>query len=215
MELTIEQALGDQWAMFYHSHWPVQDLVPVCTLEDSIERVNRQLQHSRDLKTWEPGYQDEAARLLRVNWMYQRLSTEPIRKPVLVHEHDETWIVDCGDTRLMSLKLLSDSGTVGVVVTVPRQRSDRYLDWQQIHTNRELKRATGFRSDAGIQLRPATGNYAIEWLEIGDQTTAHHLHNVDQRVAMMQCYIDEQADRDFEFSIEWARSTIAWDDYIK
>ena len=214
MELTIEQALGDQWAMFYHPQWPVEDLLPVCTLEDGIERVNHQLQSSRDLKTWGLGYQDEVARLLWVNWIYQRLGTEPIRKPVLVHEYDDTWIVDCGDTRLMSLKLLLDPGTVGVVVTVPKERSDRYIDWQQIYTNKDLITATGFRSDAGILLRQATGNYAIEWLEIGDQTTTHHLHNVDQRVAMMQVYINEQAD-DFEFSTDWAKSAIVWEDYIK
>ena len=105
MELTIEQALGAQWAMFYHPQWPVEDLLPVCTLEDSIERVNHQLRRNRDLTTWDPAFQDEAARLLWVNWIYQRLGTEPIRKPVLVHEHDDTLMVDCGDTRLMSLKL--------------------------------------------------------------------------------------------------------------
>jgi hypothetical protein len=122
----------------------------------------------------------------------------------------------------MSLKLLLDPGTVGVVVTVPKERSDKYIDWQQIYTNKDLIKATGFRSDAGILLRQATGNYAIEWLEIGDQTTAHHLHNVDQRVDMMQQYINEQADRtrhvtdiDFEFSTDWARSVIDWEDYVK
>ena len=214
MELTIEQALGDQWAMFYHPQWPVEDLLPVCTLEDSIERVNHQLRRNRDLTTWDPAFQDEAARLLWVNWIYQRLGTEPIRKPVLVHEHDDTLMVDCGDTRLMSLKLLLDPGTVGVVVTVSKERSDRYIDWQQIYTNKDLITATGFRSDAGILLRQATGDYAIEWLEIGDHTTAHHLHNVDQRVAMMQVYINEQADA-FEFSTDWAKSVIVWEDYIK
>lgn len=214
MELTIEQSLGAQWAMFYHPQWPVQDLLPVCTLEDSIERVNHQLENSRDLKTWDPAFQDEVARLLWVNWIYQRLGTEPIRKPVLVHEHLGQLIVDCGDTRLMSLALLLDPGTVSVVITVPKEHSDQYADWQQIHTNRDLKRATGFRNDASILLRQATGNYAIEWLEIGDQTTAHHLHNVDQRIDMMQAYINEQAN-DFEFSTDWARSGIVWDDYIK
>ena len=214
MELTIEQSLGAQWAMFYHPQWPVEDLLPVCTLEDSIERVNHQLRRNRDLTTWDPAFQDEAARLLWVNWIYQRLGTEPIRKPVLVHEHDDTLMVDCGDTRLMSLKLLLDPGTVGVVVTVPKERSDRYIDWQQIYTNKDLITATGFRSDAGILLRQATGDYAIEWLEIGDQTTTHHLHNVDQRVAMMQSYINEQPIH-FEFSTDWAKSAIAWNDYIK
>jgi hypothetical protein len=214
MELTIEQALGDQWTMFYHPQWPIQDLLPVCTLEDSVERVNHQLQLSRNLSTWASGHQDEIARLLWVNWIYQRLGTEPIRKPVLVHEHNDRLMVDCGDTRLMSLNLLSDPVAVGVVVTVPRSRRDQYAAWQQIHTNQDLKQATGFGPNAVILLRQATGDYAIEWLEIGDQSTAHHLHNVDQRVAMMQCYINEQAS-DFEFSTDWAKSAITWDDYVK
>jgi hypothetical protein len=116
MELTIEQALGDQWAMFYHSQWPVEDLQPVCTLEQSVRTVNQQLQSVRDLTQWKYAHQDEIARLLWVNWMYQRLSAEPIRKPVLVHKQDNKLVVDCGDTRLMSLNLLPDPGTVSVLV---------------------------------------------------------------------------------------------------
>ena len=214
MELTIEQALSDQWAMFYHPTWPAELLLPVCTLEQSVAIVNHQLQLSRNLTTWGPGYRDEAARLLWVNWIYQQFGTEPIRKPVLVHEHNDQLIVDCGDTRLMSLKLRSDPGTVGVVVTVPRERDSQYAAWQQIRTNQDLKQATGFGPNAIILLRQATGNYAIEWLEIGDQTTAHHLHNIDQRVAMMQSYINEQPIH-FEFSTDWAKCAIAWNDYIK
>ena len=64
MELTIEQALGDQWAMFYHSQWPVEDLQPVCTLEQSVRTVNQQLQSVRDLSQWKYAHQDEIARLL-------------------------------------------------------------------------------------------------------------------------------------------------------
>jgi hypothetical protein len=64
MELTIEQALGNQWAMFYHSQWPVEDLQPVCTLEQSMRTVNQQLQSVRDLSQWKYAHQDEIARLL-------------------------------------------------------------------------------------------------------------------------------------------------------
>jgi hypothetical protein len=214
MELTIEQALGNQWAMFYHPQWPVEDLLPGCTLEQSVSTTNQQLQTGRIINAWPYAYQDEIARLLWVNWMYQRLNTEPIRKPVLVHEQDGKLLVNCGDTRLMSLKLLSDPGTVGVLVTVPQDQNSKYADWRQIHTNRDLIRATGFSRSANIFLRAATENYAIEWLEIGDHTTAHHLHDVDQRVAMMQRYIDTQEDT-FEFSVDWARSYINWDIYAR
>ena len=213
MELTIEQALGDQWAMFYHTQWPAENLQPVCTLPQSVYTVNQQLVHSRNITTWNPAYQDEIARLLWVNWMYQRLGAEPIRKPILVHQEQDQFVVDCGDTRLMALSLLLDPGTVSVIVVVPIAQVGEYANWQQIHTNRDLVRATGFGRGAGIALRvSATGR--IEWLEIGDHTTAHHLHDVDQRVAMMQRYVDTQEDT-FEFSIDWARSHVNWDIYAR
>lgn len=213
MELTIEQALGNQWAMFYHPQWPAEDLQPVCTLPQSVHTVNQQLAHSRNITTWNPAYQDEIARLLWVNWMYQRLGTEPIRKPILVHQEQDQFVIDCGDTRLMALSLLLDPGTVSVVVVVPISQVGEYADWRQIHTNRDLVRATGFGRGAGIALRvSATGR--IEWLEIGDHTTAHHLHDVDQRVSMLQQYLDSMP-ADFVFSVDWARAVVDWDSYTK
>ena len=213
MELTIEQALGNQWAMFYHAQWPVEDLQPVCTLPQSVHTVNQQLAHSRNITTWNPAYQDEIARLLWVNWMYQRLGTEPIRKPILVHQEQVQFVIDCGDTRLMALSLLLDPGTVSVIVVVPIAQVGEYSEWRQIHTNRDLVRATGFGRGANIALRvSATGR--IEWLEIGDHTTTHHLHDVDQRIAMMQRYVNTQEDT-FEFSVDWARSYINWGIYAR
>jgi hypothetical protein len=40
------------------------------------------------------------------------------------------------------------------------------------------------------------------------------LHDVDQRVTMMQRYIDTQSNT-FEFSVDWARSYIDWDIYAR
>lgn len=208
MNYTIEQALGTEYAMFYHSAIPVNNLTPVCTLQRVVEVVNNELEYNnRNLLSY------EAARLMRANWIYQRLSTEPIRKPVLVHREQNQLVVDCGDTRLMVLNLLPDPGTVSAVVVIPIAQATEYTDWQQIHTNRDLIQATGFGNSAGIALRTGTTG-AIEWLEIGDHTTAHHLHDVDQRINMMQRYIDTQEDT-FKFSVEWTRSYINWDSYAK
>jgi hypothetical protein len=214
MELTIEQALGDQWAMFYHPQWPAEDLQPVCTLQRTVEVVNNELHYNnRNLFSWPAMKQDEAARLMRANWIYQRLGSEAIRKPILAHQENNQLIVDCGDTRLMALNLLLDPGTVSVVVVVPISQAGEYSNWRQIHTNRDLIRATGFGRDAGIAVRVNTDG-RIEWLEIGDHTTAHHLHDVDQRVTMMQRYIDTQSNT-FEFSVDWARSYINWEIYAR
>ena len=214
MELTIEQALGDQWAMFYHAQWPAENLQPVCTLQRTVEVVNNELQYNnRNLLSWPAMKQDEAARLMRANWIYQRLGTEPIRKPILAHQENNQLVVDCGDTRLMALNLLPDPGTVSVVVVVSISQVGEYSNWRQIHTNRDLMRATGFGRGADIALRVNISG-RIEWLEIGDHTTAHHLHDVDQRVAMMQRYVDTQEDT-FEFSTDWARNHVNWDIYAR
>jgi hypothetical protein len=212
MQITIEQALGSKYLMFYHAAWPVDLLTPVCTLNQCVDSVNHDIAtNGKDLQQWNSAQQDAAARLLRVNWIYQRLGVEPIRKPVLTHWHHGKHIVDCGDTRLMALNLLLDPGTVSVVVTVPVQHAARFSDWDPIRTNQDLIRASSFGSAAQVFVRPGT-EQAIEWLEIGDHTTAHHLHSVDLRVSMMQNYLDQQP-RDFEFSVAWARSYINWDHY--
>jgi hypothetical protein len=212
MNSTIEQALGDQYLMFYHAQWPVDLLTPGCTIEQSVKIVNSELKYnSRDLMSWPAMKQDEAARLMRANWIYQRLGAEPIRKPVLTHWHNEQHIVDCGDTRLMALNLLLDPGTVSVVTTVPVEHADQFSDWTPVHTNQDLIQITGFSNTANVLVRSGT-EQAIEWLEIGDHTTAHHLHSVDQRVSMMQNYLNQQP-ADFEFSVDWARSYINWQHY--
>lgn len=211
MNSTIEQALGNRYLMFYHAQWPVDLLAPVCTLQRTIEVFNNELRYnSRMLHQWPAMKQDEAARLMRANWIYQRLGVEPIRKPILTHLEADQHVVDCGDTRLMALNLLLDPGTVGVVCTVPLSQADQFDDWVPVRTNQDLIDVSGFNSNATVMVRPGT-NQAIEWLEIGDDTTAHHLHDVDQRVSMMQNYLDQHPGTVFD--THWARSYIDWNRY--
>ena len=212
MNSTIEHALGSQHLMFYHAAWPVDLLTPIRTLSQCVDDVNRHIAvQGKNLYQWSSAQQDAIARLLWVNWIYQRLGAEPIRKPILTHWHRGQHIVDCGDTRLMALNLLLDPGTVGVTVTVLAEHADQFSAWDPIHTNQDLIRATGFSETVQVFVRPGT-KQAIEWLEIGDHTTAHHLHSVDLRVNMMQNYLNQQP-VDFEFSVDWARSYINWDHY--
>ena len=211
MNLTIEQALGNRYLMFYHAQWPVDLLNPVCVLSQCINTVNQYIKvHSKDLSQWTHEQQDAVARLLWVNWIYQNLGVEPIRKPVLTHLEAGQHVVDCGDTRLMALNLLINPGTVGVACTVPVYQSDQFNDWTPIRSNQDLIDVSGFGDDATVLVRAGT-DQAIEWLEIGDNTTAHHLHSIDQRVSMMQNYLDRYPDT--VFNTEWARSYINWNSY--
>jgi hypothetical protein len=209
----IAKMLGERYAMFYHVGMSVQELSPMQTLDKSIEIVNTHMkQHGRNLLSWEPGLQDEISRLVNVNWIYQKLPLEPIKKPILVYQQDRKYHVICGDTRLMALSLCSDPPQVSVVITTPRESVSEFLDWIPIASGAELIGHVGLDpGSAAIYYTPADAdkNYAVSWLEIGDNNTAMHLHDINQKLNMMQQYLDQQAS-DFEFSMSWAKQPIKW-----
>ena len=209
----ITKMLGERYAMFYHVGMSVQELCPMQTLNKSIEIVNSHMkQHGRNLCAWEPGLQDEISRLVNVNWIYQKLPREPIKKPILVYQQDRKYHVICGDTRLMALSLCSDPPRVSVVITTPCESAGEFLDWIPITSDAELIGHLGLDpGSAAIYYTPAEEdkNYAVSWLEIGDNNTATHLHDINQKLNMMQQYLDQQAS-DFEFSVSWAKLPIKW-----
>jgi len=207
----IQQALGTDYAMYYHPNIPISALTPQQTLDQSIDTVNTRIaQDGVDIMTWHPGFQDEVTRLLNVNWIFQRFGQEPIRKPILVHRLLDQYIVDCGDTRLMALQLLDNPPTVSTVITC-RRHDNNYTDWLPIHTESDLIKYTGL-DDGAIYLRACQNDWAIEWLEIGNATTAHHLHNLDDKLTMMQNYLKDQLGN-FIFTPAWARTSIDWNQY--
>lgn len=209
MSDIITDCLNDRWAMFYTPSMPVDQLTSVQTLEKSIELVNQTLeQQGAKLTQWSAGMQDEIARLLWVNWIYSRLDVEPIRKPILTHYVNNKFYVDCGDTRLMSLRLYDPKANVPVLATCDTQDQDQFSTWTKINNSLELKSATGFGQDAVVLATPAV-DWCLYWLEIGDHTTSHHLHSIDQRLTMMQRYLDQQP-ISFKFSVDWVKETIHW-----
>jgi hypothetical protein len=175
--------------------------------------VNQALDlHGTNLLSWPAGLQDEITRLLWVNYFYQNLNKEPIRKPLLIHRQNEQYMVDCGDTRLMTLQLNSEISTVSVVITCTASDAVQYNTWQQINNDQDLIRLVQFdANNTTILVTPArTGaDYRLDWLEIGDQSTGHHLHSIDLRLTMMQNYLDAQV-TNFKFDTEWVRLPVDW-----
>ena len=212
MSDIITNCLGTHWAMFYIRFMPISSLTSLQTLEKSLLLVNQNLiTLGKKLDLWEAGAQDEICRLLWVNWIYQRLSFEPIRKPILVHYQLGNYHVDCGDTRLMSLRLYNPNAQVPVIATCRLKDLDHFNLWVRLYNANDLKTVCGFSQDACVLATPGK-DQCLYWLEIGDSTTAHHLHSVDQRLLMMQQYINQQP-VNFQFTKEWATSSINWADY--
>lgn len=191
--------------MFYKTEVDPRSLTLGQSLENSLRHVNYCLRTlGSNIAEWPWGDQDEATRLVRVNWIYHNLQHEPIRKPILTdHCHN----VICGDTRLMALFLLKDLPTVNVVMVCPIHMQDQYNQWIRICNNQDLIQATNFQPDAHVLVQADSDG--ISWLEIGDQSTAHHLHDHATRVAMMTNYLKNQP-ADFEISKQWCTDSIDW-----
>jgi hypothetical protein len=216
MTSTISQILGANYAMFYHPGLPVDAFTPVQTLDHSVKISNDLLnQFGRDFSLWDRRHHDTIAQLMNANWICQRLATEPIRKPILVHQHNEQLVVDCGDTRIMSLSAIDHPPNLSAIITVQNQQADQYADWIPIKTNQDLIGLCGFDPDhTGILLTAAEPDldWCIAWLEIGDLSTSHHLHDINARVSMLQAWIWDQP-LDFKFSTGWVSEPIDWARY--
>lgn len=214
MDDIITNALGDQYAMFYHPRVSTRDLKPLQTLANCCQLINQEIDRSgTNIYSWNVSLQDEAARLMRINWIYQRLAQEPIRKPVLAHAEGQSLIVDCGDTRLCAVNALPDEQFVAALVTCRIDQVDQFQSWVRVYNKDDVLKITGFAKDAVLLVRTGWPKLAIEWMEIGDQSTSHHLHDVDLRVKMMQTWLELQTP-DFRFTPQWVYETIDWEGLV-
>jgi hypothetical protein len=116
----------------------------------------------------------------------------------------------------MTLQLNPEISTVSVVITCTASDAVRYQDWQQITSDSDLIRLTRFDTNNTtilVTTTPPGTDYGIEWLEIGDHSTGHHLHSIDLRLSMMQNYLDAQV-TNFKFDTEWVRSPVDWLEFV-
>ena len=209
----IQQVLGDQYAMFHYNGIDSSQLVPYQTLSQYIQSVNQALElHGRYFNTWPTWLRDRMAKLVRAHVIYQRLPIEPIRKPILVHQKDNQFIVDCGDTRLMALSQLPNPTLVSVLLTCRVSAVHQYQHWTRIHNVADLSACTGLVLNSNRVKATTTSpdlDYALTWIELGDYSTAHHLHDPQQRLSMMQQYLDQQP-QNFQFGEDWLLKEINW-----
>jgi hypothetical protein len=209
-EILIED-IKDFWV--FYTMLPVTQLTPVQTLEQSIKQTNMCIDcHGRDTAVWPEYAQNEIARLVWVNWIVNNLKFEPIRKPVLVHRDRDQLLVDCGDTRIMAATLHNTNASLPVITTCRPSVASVYQTWTRILSNQQLFEILNFDpKHAKILVRhaPTDSDYAFDWMEISDQSTAHHWHDETQRRNTIQRYLNQQSNS-FYFSKEWVLESIDW-----
>ena len=211
---SIEKELGTKYLMFYNPALALTDILPGLSYTQAQEQINTCLKiHGKNFDQWHPGTRNTLARIMRANWIYQRLPLEPIKKPLLVRREDSKFRILCGDTRFMTMTADQSMQSVSVILTCPVSDNNYYKNWIQIINNQDLVSACDFDPEL-CQIHVNKSNntdYAIEWLEIGDNSTSHHLHDFDLRLNSMKIYLDQQAE-DFEFPCDWIKTPINWVD---
>lgn len=205
MTQFIEHALGSLYSMYYTDRIEIARFTPVATLDQSLTTVNNGLEKFGScLLHWPESMQDEIARLVNVKVIYKNLPTAPIRKPILFHSENNKFIVDCGDTRLMALSLLGDPPLVPAITTCLKGAEQQFVHWQEIKNNRDLIKACGFKDHAQILYEKSTvENYAISWLEIGDDTTSALMYHDKQRALDVAQNVIDNKRKLFKFDIAW------------
>lgn len=172
----------------YLPNYPVDYLHPIRDLDQMILEANS-------------GMPDALANSVRLNWMVKNLRTQPMRKPIFV---DDQFRVVVGDTRLMAVKLLGIK-TVNVLAQL------REPQGTVITTLDQLKNICGFNLDAELMWHPGDRNIlcqSVEWFEIADASTGDHMHDEQQRLVMINDYL--QAHPGFEFTPQWYQLPIDW-----
>jgi hypothetical protein len=115
----------------------------------------------------------------------------------------------------MAVSALNYPPALSAVITVRKELAHEYSDWIPVYTNTDLIRLCGFDETSSVilfTLAEPGQNWCINWLEIGDHSTKHHLHNTNTAVNMLQQWLRDQAD-DFCFSTDWICQPVDWAKY--
>jgi hypothetical protein len=195
--------------LFYNPVAPINGIVPLINLSQLIRLCNYTMKKTaQDL---DPGAENELARIVRVNFMCNNLLKNKLKiiKPLFLEANGFSLITVQGDTRLMAAELCGLT-TVACLVKVPLTYQNLFPGWILVKDVNHLSQLTNF-DVTEIQIRYQE-NKNIDQIEFSSATTAHHMHDFDQRLRMIKNYIKQQP-KTFEFSREWCRLPINWAEF--
>jgi len=162
---------------------PREWIRPLRTVDEMIEQARR-------------GEGDAPANMVRLNWMVQDLQTNPMRKPIFLNDD---WQTIVGDTRIMAADILGWRDLpVMLQSDIPRGEVVQDLS------------VCGLEGCEVITNPPGRDIFRepVEWLEIVDPASEHHMHDEQERAAKMHRYL--AANTGTVFTREWLSVPIDW-----
>ena len=142
------------------------------------------------------GEGDAPANMVRLNWMVQDLRTNSMRKPIFL---DRDWRTIVGDTRVMAADILGWHHLPAMI----------QYDTPLGHVVQDLS-VCGLDGCEILTNPPGRDIFSepVEWVEIVDPASEHHMHDEQERAAKMDRYL--AANPDVVFTREWLARPVDW-----
>lgn len=205
---------SENYSVFY-STVKLDQLCPTQTLTRTIELGNQYIDNFRSNSIIPDFAYNELARLIWLNWMYDHFKTNTIVKPILIHQHNNNFIVDCGDTRIMAMSLHNNFIDLPVLLTIKNNFAQQFGKWLKIESNNQLFSLLDLdhlQSNLIIQKTKADDTHAWCWYDISTEINGQHWRNEPLRLKTLKNYLNT-CEKHFEFTENWIRSSIHWPSY--
>ena len=135
---------------------------------------------------------------MRLNWMVKDINENGMLKPIVV---DNNWQTIVGDTRLMAADLLQWD-------QVPVLAQLEQPETQVISCEQELVTYCTVHTPCTPNQR-SLFTEPVDWVDFDMPQSRDHWHDADQRLDLMQQYLDSQSEN-FVFDLAWYRSSVDW-----
>jgi hypothetical protein len=197
---------NQSYCLLYNPQFEINSITPVINLDQLIGLCNYTV--SRTEHDLDPGAENELARILRLNWIYNDLQANCLKivKPLFLSLQAFNLVTVQGDTRLMAANLCHLT-RVPCLVSVPVFYKDLFANWTVVENIQHLGQLTNF--DPEEIVITCTSNQLIDNIDYNSAKTSHHMHDFDQRLRMIKNYLKTQTTQ-FKFSKSWCRERIDW-----
>ena len=210
------------YLLMYHAMVPIEWCSQVLTLNQLLDFINNQVL-PKPRKLHNDGDKNALGRVVRLNWMVENLTHEPMRKPIVLHNKfsnwykpfdSDIWEVIVGDTRLQALELLPQINHVAALVQIPVFHRKYYLQrkWRNVSDLEDLLHCCALEKPHHLVCEQDWTKQPIEWMEFKTHLANNHMHDEDQRLRMAYNYLDKQS-TNFQFDRNWFLDPVDWSTY--
>lgn len=190
----------------YNPSVTINSIRPVLDLNNCLRIANCALKNLNDLHD---GEKNILAKLVRLNWIIHDLDNNPLIKPFVVKWRPPFFEIATGDTRAMALEFHPEIQSVSCVLSIKQSHCENFSNWTLVKDVEHLARLLDLKATDIMFDQQDYTQQELNWMEFGYASSAHHMHNEQQRLEMILNYLKQQP-KNFQFDLAWLREPKNW-----